>query len=102
MTAEAPHVNVANYAVFPYAQHDDARGRMSHAETRFGKPFHVRKLGEGYILANDEMILDARGFVTSCAHGVLEVSVERFYIILKESKEHELPRASNPSATLQV
>lgn len=80
---------MAEYAVFPYAQHDDARGRISHAETRLGKPFHVRKLGEGYILANHEIILDARGFVASCAYGVLEVSVERFYIILKESKEHD-------------
>ena len=76
-TKEAKQVEVLGFNVYPYADLRYVKGSLVYAQDHFKETFEIRKLEEGYILANQTRILDARGFCVD-SKSPLEGGVEAF------------------------
>lgn len=84
-----PTEKIGSFSVYPYARFEDARGNIDSADQDLGElggKFHIRRFRDGYVLANDRLILDARCFEAGDKGSPLEQSVKVFHKVIKESQ----------------
>lgn len=75
--SEAPSLEIENTPFYPYSLIEEAGKEINHAQKHFNEEFTLIRLGEGYVLKSDTVILDVRGFAAS-SESPLESQVRAF------------------------